>query len=119
MLSRKNCQELYPEYFFCHNCTEWETHSLLGMKGKGSHPSSLPCTANHTSYIFPSTIRHMFNHHKHSSNVNENQKIKKPLPQLVSPTNLSIDDIMDEPDVPIDPTDSGASDGILLITLEN
>ncbi len=51
----KHRKALYPEYFFGHNCTDWETHAALGVKVKGSRPASLPCTANHTSFIFPST----------------------------------------------------------------
>lgn len=44
---------LYPDYFFCHNCDEWDTDSILGIKKKKSCPAYLRCTANHTSFCFP------------------------------------------------------------------
>jgi hypothetical protein len=54
---------LYPE-FFCHNCSEWDTCSSLRLFGKTRQKqkkglnimvcsASLPCTANHMSFTFP------------------------------------------------------------------
>jgi hypothetical protein len=49
-----NSHLLYPDYFFCHSCTEWDTQLMLGIKGRKCRPARLPCMANHASISFPS-----------------------------------------------------------------
>jgi hypothetical protein len=77
---------LYPEYFFCHNCVQWDTNSLLGIKKSKFHPAHLPCTANHTSFVFPSTKLEKFRCISLQSRSSTKRKI---LPcSVVSPLNL-------------------------------
>jgi hypothetical protein len=83
----KDLQALYPEYFFCHNCAEWETHATLGVKFKASCPASLPCTANHTSFIFPSTKMSIF----HRLQLNRSKKARQLDSSVASPLHLDID----------------------------
>jgi hypothetical protein len=39
--------------FFCHNCSEWDLHSLLPTRKVKVRPNRLRCTAQHTSFLFP------------------------------------------------------------------
>jgi hypothetical protein len=82
----KDHQALYPEYFFCHNCAEWETHATVGVKFKASCPAFLPCTANHTSFIFPSTKMSIF----HRPQLNRSKKARQLDSSVVSPLHLDI-----------------------------
>jgi len=45
---------LYPEFFFCHNCDEWDKRMLRVNKRHNSTRSErYRCTAGHTSFYFP------------------------------------------------------------------
>jgi hypothetical protein len=50
----RNRSSLYPGFFFCHNCSEWDVRSQLPCRKVDSRPLKLRCTANHTSFMFPS-----------------------------------------------------------------
>jgi hypothetical protein len=46
--------QLYPEFFFCHNCDEWDKRMLRVNKRHNSTRSErYRCTAGHTSFYFP------------------------------------------------------------------
>lgn len=116
-----NRQLLYPEYFFCHNCEEWDTCSTLGIKKYKCRPASLPCTAKHSSFVFPSTKLEKFRgetlHHTSCST-----KRKKMTYSSVSPCNLNIDQDAVSPLVdssPVAQVESSPSDRIHAVTLES
>ena len=46
--------QLYPEFFFCHNCDEWNKSMLRVNKRHNLKRSArLCCMANHSSFYFP------------------------------------------------------------------
>ncbi len=94
----------------------WESHSALGVKGNVRHPASLPCTANHTSFIFPSMKMELCRYVKHCSQSSISRKPSKVASLSITPLQLQIDDTAD--DVPV-AVEGSPSDGLLSVTLQS
>jgi hypothetical protein len=50
----RNRKAIYPNYFFCANCTQWDNEILRVRKTTiSTRPNRLRCLASHSSFIFP------------------------------------------------------------------
>ncbi len=68
---------LYPGFFCCHSCSEWDIQTQLPCRKVDLWPLKRHCTANHTSFLFPSDrldgaafdVASPKRHHRHENKV--------------------------------------------------
>jgi hypothetical protein len=128
MLWRKECQHAKilvririccTQYFFCHNYTEWETHSAFGVKCKVTRPPFLPCTANHTSFIFLSAKKEICHYIKCSLQYHPSRMSSKLVSVTITPHQFNIDYVADVVDGVSLPVEVNPSDGLMSMTLQS
>jgi len=96
--------------------SEWESHSTLGVKVNIKRPASLPCTANHTCFIFPSTKMDVCHYVKRALKERSMLGPSNFAACSINPLQLPIDDTAH--DVPVAVEDS-PNNGLLSITAKS